>query len=177
MLNKIKRQLHSFKIYILKYIYQGVRYCVTNLDFSSSHLVLLSVSRCFNSVVSCQSHTERKSLSELRAESGIFISPNKGLLQRLWILLPFCSHVPPDALDKTEFLCFLLLIHNSSFVCVCVRPDVLNYIWYEFRGWQSFSVNTIQFYQKSSCCFSHFASFCPIAMHSVLLLNKNCYFG
>lgn len=60
MLNKIKRQLLSFEASILKYIYSGGGYWLINLDFSSTHLVLLLVSRCcFSSVVSCQSHRKK----------------------------------------------------------------------------------------------------------------------
>lgn len=64
-----------------------------NSHNSFSHIVLLLMSRCFfTSVVSCQS-PRKKIFSELRAESGIFIASNIGLVQLLWILLPFYSHV------------------------------------------------------------------------------------
>lgn len=66
-----------------------------------------------------KSHTGRKPSSELRAESGIFIAPYPGLFQRLVdsvaLLLP---HVPPDAWEKTELLCFLLFLHPPSFFFV-----------------------------------------------------------
>lgn len=107
-------------VYWSVFIKEG-RYWLINLDFSSSYLFLLLMTRfCFSSVVSCQSH--RKSFSELRAESGIFIAPDIGLLQRLWILLPFCPHVLPGALERNRFFVFssTYSLFIFLFVCVCV---------------------------------------------------------
>lgn len=178
MLNKIKRQLLSFEASILKYIYSGGGYWLINLDFSSTHLVLLLVSRCcFSSVVSCQSHRKK---FFFWTESWIWdfyrsqYRPSLKTVDSVALLLSCASWCPRENrifIFSSAYSLFILF-----FVCVCVA---MFWITFSMSSEVSspFQETQYSFSRKVPAVIFHFAYFYPIAVHSILWFNMNYYFG